>query len=58
MESIPVGAGPGGQSNEEAAAKKEQEEQMRRDMMSTVLDTAARERCMCLFPSPFRDQKG
>ncbi|KAJ6606447.1 PDCD5-related protein [Mycena vulgaris] len=29
---------------EEAAAKRAQEEQMRRDVMATVLDTAARER--------------
>ena len=35
----------GGQSNEEEAAKQAQEEQMRRDLLATVLDTAARERC-------------
>lgn len=28
-----------------AAAKREKEEEMRRDVMATVLDTAARERC-------------
>lgn len=27
--------------------KKEAEEQMRRDLLATVLDAAARERCMC-----------
>jgi len=36
----------------EDEAKKAQEEQMRRDVMATVLDTGARERCksnMCLL---------
>lgn len=36
---------PGNPQGGEDEAKKAQEEQMRRDMMSTVLDTAARERC-------------
>ncbi|KAF8969951.1 PDCD5-related protein [Flammula alnicola] len=36
---------PSGQpTNEEQEQKREQEEQMRRDMLTTVLDTAARER--------------
>ncbi len=35
----------GAPSQEEEAAKRAQEEQMRRDMMATVLDPAARERC-------------
>jgi len=35
----------GQQDPQEAAAKQAQEEQMRRDLMATVLDTAARERC-------------
>ena len=30
----------------EDAGKKAQEEQMRRDLMATLLDTGARERCM------------
>ncbi|KAH9484203.1 Programmed cell death protein 5 [Psilocybe cubensis] len=41
---LPAGAPSLGQPNDDAAAKQEQEDQMRRDMMSTVLDTAARER--------------
>lgn len=36
---------PGGAQNGEDEAKKSQEEQMRRDVMASVLDTAARERC-------------
>jgi hypothetical protein len=40
---MPVpGAAPQGGEDE---AKKAQEEQMRRDVMATVLDTGARERC-------------
>jgi hypothetical protein len=35
----------GGPTQGEDEAKKAQEEQMRRDMMATVLDTGARERC-------------
>jgi len=42
MEGVPANS-PAGQSNEDAI-KREQEEQMRRDLLSTVLDTAARER--------------
>ncbi|KAF4614818.1 hypothetical protein D9613_002950 [Agrocybe pediades] len=46
MEGLPTSAPPAGQqpSNEEAQLKREQEEQIRRDMLSTILDTAARER--------------
>ena len=37
----------GGYGNDkEADAKRAQEEQMRRDLLTTVLDTAARERCI------------
>jgi programmed cell death protein 5 len=37
----------GGYGNDkEADAKRAQEEQMRRDLLATVLDTAARERCI------------
>lgn len=36
---------PNGTQGGEDETKKSQEEQMRRDVMSTVLDTAARERC-------------
>jgi len=39
---IPNG-GPG--NDKEGDAKQAQEEQMRRDLLMTVLDTAARERC-------------
>jgi hypothetical protein len=35
----------GGESPEEAAKRAAAEEQMRRDILATVLDTAARERC-------------
>jgi len=35
--------------NNEEDKKRVQEEQMRRDAMATVLETAARERCMFLF---------
>jgi len=42
MEGIPSKP-PNGQSDEDAI-KKEQEEQLRRDLLTTVLDTAARER--------------
>ncbi|KAJ7581373.1 PDCD5-related protein [Mycena floridula] len=41
---IPQNAGQGGPDTQEAEAKRAQEEQMRRDMIATVLDTAARER--------------
>jgi DNA-binding TFAR19-related protein (PDSD5 family) len=34
--------------SDENKAKQEQEEQMRRDLLATVLDTAARERCAFL----------
>jgi hypothetical protein len=37
---------PQGPSREEDAAKKAQEEQMQRELMATLLDTNARERCM------------
>jgi len=43
MEGVSPNPSVAGQSNEDAI-KKEQEEQMRRDLLSTVLDTAARER--------------
>lgn len=36
---------PGQTGDEEKQQKREQEEQARRDVLSTVLDTAARERC-------------
>ncbi|KAF8201645.1 PDCD5-related protein [Pholiota molesta] len=36
---------PGQPGDEEKQQKREQEEQARRDVLSTVLDTAARERC-------------
>ena len=37
----------GGYGNDkEGDAKRAQEEQMRRDLLATVLDTAARERCI------------
>ncbi|THH21103.1 hypothetical protein EW146_g401 [Bondarzewia mesenterica] len=39
--SAPAGASNGG----EEAEKKQNEEQMRRDLLSTVLEPAARERC-------------
>lgn len=42
---LPPGLQPqAGQSNAEEQARREAEEAMRRDMMATVLDTAARER--------------
>ncbi|KAJ7221753.1 PDCD5-related protein [Mycena pura] len=46
MEALEGGAQaiPPQQGAEDEAAKRAQEEQMRRDMMATVLDTAARER--------------
>lgn len=44
----PVAGGP---TQGEDGAKKAQEEQMRRDMMATVLDTGARERCTSKHPS-------
>lgn len=40
----------GGANSPEDEAKRAQEEQMRRDVMVTVLDTAARERCTFLYP--------
>lgn len=47
LSQIPDGAqGQSGQNPQDEAAKKAQEEQMRRDMMATVLDNGARERCM------------
>ncbi|PPQ86880.1 hypothetical protein CVT25_012599 [Psilocybe cyanescens] len=58
MEGIPVGTPPTEKANEDAAAKKEQEEQMRRDMITTVLDTAARERLSRIaLVSPERSQQ-
>ena len=47
------GAGQGPSGGEEAAAQRAAEEEMRRNLLATVLDTAARERCMsaCLSPS-------
>lgn len=41
------GPAQGGGSGEEEA-KRTAEEQMRRDVLATVLDSAARERCMSL----------
>ena len=42
----------GGYGNDnEGDAKRAQEEQMRRDLLATVLDTAARERCR--YAPPF-----
>ncbi len=51
MSSLPPGATVPRQDNDEEN-KKAQEDQMRRDMMATVLDTAARERCATFHPSP------
>ena len=47
MEGLPQGTPlpGGGPQGGEDEAKKAQEEQMRRDVMATVLDTGARERC-------------
>lgn len=42
--SAPGGGGPGS-GGEEDAAKRQNEEQMRLDLLATVLDSAARERC-------------
>lgn len=39
------GGGVGGQGSGEEAAKRQQEEQMRGDLLATVLEPAARERC-------------
>lgn len=36
---------PGAADSNEEAAKRATEEQMRRDLLATVLDSAARERC-------------
>lgn len=47
MDSLPPGAQVPRQ-NADDENKQAQEEQMRRDVMATVLDTAARERCVCL----------
>jgi programmed cell death protein 5 len=47
METLPTGTQL--PQNNEEETKRAQEEQMRRDVMATVLDTAARERCMYLF---------
>lgn len=44
-------AGQGG-DDEQQQQKREQEEQMRRDLLTTVLDSAARERCAFSIPSP------
>jgi programmed cell death protein 5 len=47
LKELPRGipAPSGGAQGGEDEAKKAQEEQMRRDIMATVLDTGARERC-------------
>ncbi|KAJ7273130.1 PDCD5-related protein [Mycena rebaudengoi] len=46
------------QGGEDEAAKRAQEEQMRRDVMATVLDTAARERLSRIaLVSPARSQQ-
>lgn len=37
--------GAGGQGGEEEAANRQREEQMRGDLLATVLEPAARERC-------------
>jgi programmed cell death protein 5 len=36
-------------SAEEESKRKAAEDEMRRDMMATILDSAARERCTCSF---------
>ncbi|KNZ74767.1 Programmed cell death protein 5 [Termitomyces sp. J132] len=46
--------GSASQGPSDEKSKDEQEEQMRRDLMSTVLDLAARERCM--FDSHFQNE--
>jgi programmed cell death protein 5 len=38
-------------NDKEGDAKRAQEEQMRRDLLATVLDTAARERCTSYAPA-------
>lgn len=49
---LPQGLQPqAGQSNADEEARREAEEAIRRDMMATVLDTAARERRKYLFTS-------
>lgn len=57
LKDLPAGLSPQGGGGEEDQAKKaqqaQQEEQMRRDVMSTVLDTAARERCKSAVASYF-----
>lgn len=51
LSQIPQGVpSQSGQTGAEDEAKRAQEEQMKRDLMATVLDTAARERRM--FPDP------
>lgn len=40
-----AGAQGNAQNSQEEAAKQAQEEQTRRDLLATVLDTGARERC-------------
>lgn len=47
MDSLPPGTAAPRQNNDDEN-KQAQEEQMRRDMMATVLDTPARERCVAL----------
>jgi hypothetical protein len=53
LKELPQGAPvPGGPTQGgEDEAKKAQEEQMRRDVMATVLDTGARERCTSRYAS-------
>lgn len=46
LKEVPQGSHiAGGSQGGEDETKKSQEEQMRRDVMATVLDTGARERC-------------
>jgi programmed cell death protein 5 len=53
LSNIPQGAGQQ-QSNEEQEARKAQEEQMRRDVIATVLEPEARERCKCILRARIR----
>ncbi|KAG8217256.1 hypothetical protein J3R82DRAFT_5348 [Butyriboletus roseoflavus] len=53
---LPQGLQPqGGQPNAEEQVRREAEESMRREMMATVLDTAARERRKCSSSRPQAD---
>jgi programmed cell death protein 5 len=51
---VPAQGGAPQQGGAEDEAKRAQEEQMRRDLLATVLDSAARERCMSCLGTRYR----